>query len=130
MSNNKKIGNSFEERLSWLLFKKGFWVHRFAQNADGQPTDILAARGGNSYLIDCKVCSDNTFAISRMEENQKHSMDLWFRRGNGSGWFALELNNGEIYMIRHMILISFSKSLTLEDIKEVGYTFENWCELW
>ena len=75
---NKKIGNDFEREFAELLFEHGFWVHVFAQNKDGQPADIIAVKNKKAYLIDCKVCSTKKgFDISRMEENQDLSMDLW-----------------------------------------------------
>ena len=57
MSNNKKLGNDFESRFCEILYSEGFWVHNLAQNSAGQPADVIAARNGKTYLIDCKVCS-------------------------------------------------------------------------
>lgn len=130
---NKKLGNDFEERFCKMLYDQGFWVHKFAQNADGQPADILAARDGNSYLIDCKVCSNGIFDLSRIEENQINSMALWLNRGNGCGWFALEFDNGNIYMIRHTVLEALTPYHKAIDEREVllnGYLFEFWCKSW
>ena len=80
---NKKIGNDFESDFCEILFENGFWTHNLAQNASGQPADVIAARNGKTYLIDCKVCSNRGFALSRMEENQDLSMELWKDTGNG-----------------------------------------------
>lgn len=101
---NKKLGNGFESDFCEVLFANGFWAHNLAQNQDGQPADIIAARNGKTYLIDCKVCSNRGFAMSRMEENQDLSMSLWKSCGNGVGWFALLLSQNRIYMVSHEIM--------------------------
>lgn len=54
---NKKIGNGFEAEFCEKLFQNGYWVHNLAQNAAGQPADVVAVKNGVPYLIDCKVCS-------------------------------------------------------------------------
>lgn len=59
MATNRKIGNSFETEFCELLFQHGFWCHNMAQNAAGQPADVIAVKGKTAYLIDCKVCSNN-----------------------------------------------------------------------
>ena len=75
---NKKIGNDFEAELCEMLSLYGFWCHNLAVKSEGQPADVIAARNGKAYLIDCKVCSTNKgFALSRMEENQELAMTLW-----------------------------------------------------
>lgn len=55
MATNRKIGNSFETEFCELLFQHGFWCHNMAQNAAGQPADVIAVKGKTAYLIDCKV---------------------------------------------------------------------------
>lgn len=97
---NKKIGNTFEQNFCELLYERGFWVHNLAQNAAGQPADVIAVRDGKAYLIDCKVCTNDKFSFSRIEENQRLAMDLWAESGNGEGWFALKFTDG-IYMVRY-----------------------------
>lgn len=98
---NKKSGNNFESQFCEILYGNGFWVHNMAQNQDGQPADVIAVKNGRSYLIDCKVCSKRGFALSRVEENQDLSMDLWKSCGNGVGWFAMLLPRDRIYMVSH-----------------------------
>jgi len=85
---NKKLGNDFESLFCEMLSEHGFWVHNMAQTQSGQPADVIATRNGKSYLIDCKVCSSRGFALSRIEENQELSMNLWKQCGNGDGLFA------------------------------------------
>lgn len=126
---NKKIGNDFESDFCEILFEQGFWVHNFAQNQDGQPADVIAARNGKTYLIDCKVCSVRGFALSRMEENQDLSMGLWEACGNGDGWFALKVEEEEIVMIPHFSIKALMREksvLNLTDIREYGVKLERW----
>jgi Holliday junction resolvase len=100
---NKSLGNGFERELCERLSKEGFWVHNLTQNSAGQPADIIAVQDGYAYLIDCKVCSNDKFPFSRIEENQDLAMTLWRDCGNGQGWFALKLED-EIYMFPHSLI--------------------------
>ena len=125
---NKKIGNEFESDFCEILFENGFWTHNLAQNASGQPADVIAARNGKTYLIDCKVCSNQGFALSRIEENQDLSMELWKDTGNGDGWFALKVEE-EIVMIPHFSIKALMREksvLNLTDIREYGVKLERW----
>ena len=126
--NNKILGNSFEEELCDILFARGFWVHNMAMNKSGQPADVIAAKNNRAYLIDAKVCSDNTFPFSRIEENQDLSMELWEDSGNGSGWFALKTDRG-IYMVSHLAMRAWRerhKALSAGDILCFGLPIEKW----
>lgn len=125
---NKKSGNDFEKELCEMLSEWGFWCHNMAQNAAGQPADVIAVKGKTAYLIDCKVCSNNRFSLSRVEENQHLAMEWWKQCGNGEAWFALKVND-EIIMIPHfsMVTLSYEKSaLNLTDIREYGTPLERW----
>lgn len=125
---NKKLGNDFESEFCQILFDKGFWVHNLAQNASGQPADVIAARNGKTYLIDCKVCSNKGFALSRVEENQNLSMDLWKSCGNGEGWFALLIGE-QIAMIPHFVikaLMNQQSYMNEQEIREYGTSLEKW----
>lgn len=95
---NRKEGNQFETELCELLSEEGFWCHNLAQDAAGQPADVIAVKEGQAYLIDCKICSRNRFQFTRIEENQRSAMELWRECGNGEGWFALQFS-GQIYMV-------------------------------
>ena len=127
---NKKIGNDFESDFCEILFNEGFWVHNMAQNASGQPADVIAARNGKTYLIDCKVCTVRGFALSRMEENQDLSMELWEACGNGEGWFAVLIGE-QIAMIPHFIikvLRNQQSYLNELEIREYGTLLEKWLQ--
>lgn len=128
MTQNKKLGNDFELDFCEILFKEGFWVHNLAQNASGQPADVIAVRDGKAYLIDCKVCSPRGLDFSRIEENQDLSMELWKECGNGAGWFAV-LIDAQIMMIPHPIinyLRKWKSRMSMLNIKEHGILLEEW----
>ena len=126
--NNKKIGNGFEQELCDILYAHGFWAHNMAMNKSGQPSDVIAAKNNRAYLIDAKVCSDNTFPFSRIEENQDLAMELWKDCGNGTGWFALKTSEG-IYMLSYYVMLAYKRkqsSLNFADIVNLGLPIEKW----
>ena len=127
---NKKLGNSFETELCEILSQHGFWCHNMAQNAAGQPADIIAAKNSKAYLIDCKVCSTTKgFDLNRVEENQDLAMTLWDECGNGQGWFAMRFPSGHIYMLPHLVIKAWNYThsrLTLDEIYEMGMPLEKW----
>lgn len=110
-------------------------THNLAQNSQGQPFDVIAAKSGRTYPIDCKVCEKDIFRLERVEENQHSAMSLWRQTGNGEGWFALKMTNGEVWFIsledmeRAMLT---RRSLYWSEIKQLGIKLEEWvqkCEL-
>ena len=100
-----------------------------AQNSQGQPFDVIAAKNGRTYPIDCKVCEKDVFRLERVEENQYSAMTLWRQTGNGEGWFALRMTNGEVWFIslenmeRAML---YCKTLYWSEIRHFGITLEEW----
>ena len=127
--NNKVLGNNFEQELCEKLSGYGFWVHNLAMNKAGQPADIIAVKNKKAYLIDAKVCSSRGFALSRVEDNQELSMNLWNERGNGQAWFALQVPTGEIYMIPHLCILAFKRTqsyLSFDEIHEMGKPLGKW----
>ena len=130
MISNKKLESDFEREFCEILVNNGFWVHNFVQNHDGQPADVIAVKNRAAVLIDCKVCKNDKFPLSRIEENQKSSMELWEKRAKWQGWFALKTSEG-IFMIELLDLLELSKSkksLNLSDIIEYSIPLECW--LW
>lgn len=98
-------------------------------NKAGQPADIIAVKNKTAYLIDAKVCSSRGFALSRVEENQELSMELWKECGNGQGWFALQVPTDEIYMIPHICIQAYKGRqayLSFSEIHELGKPLEKW----
>lgn len=96
---NKKMGNHFESVLCDILSDHGWWAHNMAQNETGQPADVIAVKNNIAVLIDCKVCSNDTFPLSRVEGNQYGAMTMWKYKGNEYSYFACLLSNGSIYMV-------------------------------
>ena len=129
MNVNRKIGNGFEKDLCLSLAGYGFWTHRLTQNSQGQPFDVIAARNGVAYPIDCKDCSQNIFKTERIEENQFSAMTLWKDTGNGEGWFAIRLITGEVRFISFSTLLELSvlrTVLTANDIRRYGILLGEW----
>lgn len=129
--NNRRMGNSFEEELCEILYSYGFWTTNLAQKKSGQPADVIAAKNNKAYLIDAKVCTNNSFPFSRIEENQDLSMDLWNECGNGSGWFALKTDDG-IYMMSHYSMKIWRRLLTSLSHKAIvgfGIPIEKWVKI-
>lgn len=130
-NDNKKVGNIFERDLCLSLSGYGFWAHNLAQNSQGQPFDIIAARNGKSYPIDCKDCAKDIFKMERIEENQSSAMFLWRETGNGEGWFALRMTNGAVYFLPFSKLESLSllkTVLSASEIRQFGVPLREWVE--
>ena len=130
---NKKLGTGFERKFAQFLSSNGFWVHLLTQNNSGQPADVLAARKGQPFLIDCKVCQNGIFKIDRIEQNQETAMEHWSRCGNGEGWFALELPDKKVIMVDYdtmMCKALYKTVLSQSEIIESGYLLEKWVNLW
>ena len=97
---NQKLGSKFEKEFCDELAKHGFWVHRMAQNSAGQqPADVIAVYEGIAYLIDCKLCSDDYFHFSRMEENQRLAMKKWIDLKGTPPVFALKDSKDRVWML-------------------------------
>jgi Holliday junction resolvase len=128
---NKKLGNDFESELCEILSMYGFWCHNLAQNSDGQPADVIAVKNSVAYLIDCKVCSNDRFPFSRIEENQELAMEMWRECGNSCGIFALKFSE-DIYMVpMYSMALCRDKnsSMTLDLVKQYGLSLGEWLEL-
>lgn len=129
MVTNKRLGNEFEREFCEYLSERGFWVLNVPQYVAGQPADVIAVKDGKPYLIDCKVCSRKGFVLSRIEENQSLSMHLWEKCGNGSGWFAIKTQNGEVWlMCLHVLeILKGQKSVVNhDDLRKYGERIEKW----
>lgn len=97
---NIKDGTRFEKEFCEVLADNGFWVHRIVQNSAGQqPADIIAVYHGIAYLIDCKVCANDRFRFSRIEDNQRMAMDKWVALKGTMPKFALKDSKGRIWML-------------------------------
>lgn len=113
------------------MFNNGFWVHNLTQNAAGQPADVIAVKDNKAYLIDCKVCSQDRFPLSRIESNQDTSMALWEDCNNDYGLFALQMSTGQIFMIPRAILKALSCEMpaaNFETIIKYGVDIDTWLD--
>ena len=91
--NNKRLGTEFEREVVRLLSQQGYWVHFITPDASGsQP-----------FVLDCKTSATKNFNISRLEENQRMAMDLWFGRGNKKAFVYIKYNE-KIYAIPYLML--------------------------
>ncbi len=130
--NNKSIGNYFEKMIITSLAEHRFWAYGTPNKAYGQPTDIIAAKDGTAYLIECKTCAGNVFDTKRIESNQKYAIKRWKECGNKQIYFAI-LINGEIYMIEYDYLFYLHEQsgggryISTNLIKENAFSFERWC---
>lgn len=105
---NRKDGTDFEKELCEILREYGIWAYNCPSSRDGQPADIIACRNGMAYLIDAKVCKSDVFPFSRIEENQRWSMNYFAECGNPTGLFALKVSDG-IYIVP----LSYIRSLEM-----------------
>lgn len=128
--NNKAAGTQFEKEFSQTLSEHGFWVHLFQDNRNGQPCDVIAARSGRAYLIDCKDCRKDFFRLSRMEENQLNAMKLFELTGNGSGKFAIRFPRAETYLVNYWQLAALKdrgyKKIDPMDCRLYGVELSAW----
>ncbi|WP_347136432.1 hypothetical protein [[Clostridium] symbiosum] len=109
---NKAAGTKFEREFAGVLAKNWFWVHLFQDNKNGQPCDVIAAKNGRTYLIDCKNCETDHFIMGRIEENQMNAMILFSMTGNLVGMFAIRFPDGAIY------LMPYTK---IQELQEAGF---------
>ena len=129
---NRRDGNAFEAELCKILADHGFWAHNFAQDKQGQPVDVIAVRNGIAHIIDCKLCKNNRFDLDRIESNQESSILKFEDCGNASGYFALKLNTGEIFMVSLFMIQNYAKdmkSLNEDDIRICGIPIEKWVRI-
>lgn len=112
MVSNKTAGSRFEKEFAGILADHWFWVHLFQDNKNGQPCDVIAAKNGRAYLIDCKDCQSEIFPLSRIEENQINAMILFSMMGNAPGMFAIRFPDRKIY------LLPYTK---LQELQEAGF---------
>ena len=132
--NNKSLGTSFEEELAETLHDKGYWVHLLRQSEAGQPADMIAVKNQKAFLIDAKVCSNDTFPLTRVEDNQELAMKAWALAGNDTPWFALKISDG-VYMlpysyVKRVLAWGGLKSLNAGQIKNWAFSLEEWLKEW
>lgn len=129
---NKAAGTRFEQEFAAILAKHSFWVHLFQDNKKGQPCDVIAARDGSSYLIDCKDCQGSIFSLSRMEENQYNAMKLFQLTGNRRGMFAIRFPYTGIYLVDFEVLKKLKDDgiaqIKKNSIMRYGRSLQSWLD--
>ena len=129
---NKSAGTQFEREFASRLAAEGFWVHRFQDNKNGQPCDVIAARDGEAYLFDCKDCKTDMFSLRRVEENQFNAMRLFDTTGTRRGMFAIRYPDQVIYLVDYeiarIIRDNGKSSVPRHLIGMYGRTLEDWLE--
>ena len=102
--NNKRLGTQFENEFCELLNSCGFCVHFCTPTASGkQPCDVIAAKDGEAYLIDCKTSVDDIFRYTRLELNQILAFEKWLKNGNTKAFIAVK-HNGNVYIVPYLKL--------------------------
>lgn len=129
--NNKKLGTDFENDFIQVLSNHGFWVHRMQDNRNGQPFDVIAARENKTFVFDCKNCKNDTFPLTRIEENQYNAMKLWKLCGNNEGLFVMNTSKG--IRIISLDKLEFLKSkgikvISKNDLLWYSITIIDWLE--
>lgn len=129
---NKAAGTQFEKEFADRLAAEGFWVHRFQDNKNGQPCDVIAARNGEAYLFDCKDCQKDVFELRRVEENQYNAMLLFRMTGNSRGMFAVRFQGEPVYLVDFHILKDLKNkgqnAIPKSVIPTYGRTLESWLD--
>lgn len=129
---NKAAGTKFEKEFAEILAKHWFWVHIFQDNKNGQPCDVIAVKNGDAYLIDCKDCQSDVFALSRIEENQMNSMTLFSMMGNKVGMFAIRFPDGQVYLLPYTKIQKMQdagfKQINSSVCRTQGMVLERWLE--
>lgn len=101
MTNNKRLGSAFEREMCELLAKNGYWAHLISPDARGaQPFDIIAAKNGRPFAIDCKTTVTARFPLSRLEDNQVLAFRRWMQTGNGDPWVAIKYRD-RVYVVSY-----------------------------
>lgn len=95
MTQNKINGTRYEKEVAQILYDNGYWVTLLTASHSGQPADLIAIRGKQFALIDCKLCSHDIFEMSRIEPNQIRSMRMLEKRsGYAVTAFVLGMSTG------------------------------------
>lgn len=86
---NRTDGTRFEREVAQQLKASGYWVLQIPQSTSGQPADLLAIRGDEIKLIDCKLAYSGRFEFKRIEPNQREAMKMFQKRTNGKASFMI-----------------------------------------
>ena len=132
---NRLNGIRFEDEIAQMFQERGWWVHNMTQNKSGQPADLLVVNPLDVYLLDCKVCKGNEFALSRIEPNQASAMAYWKSLTRRRAGFIIRRGDGRIFFLDWttawwQMNINSKKSIKLDEDEGVVMTIEDWFEDW
>lgn len=119
---NKKIGNNFEKSTAEYLSENDFWVYRLPNKIGGQPFDILALKNDTVIALDCKVCSNDVFDKSRIEDNQHTAMNKILKCVSKAkvGFYFLFNDGTECFAGYNDIIKADKRNLKKDDLLEMG----------
>ena len=97
--NNKQLGTQFERKVLDYLAAEGWWAHFLSPDKTGaQPFDIIAIKNDKVLALDCKTCADNSFAFSRIEDNQFMAFQSLIWKTDAYCGFVI-LHDDDIYLL-------------------------------
>ena len=119
---NKNIGNKFEKYTAEYLSENGFWVYRLPNKIGGQPFDILALKNDIIIALDCKVCSNDVFNKSRIEDNQHTAMNKMLKCASKAkvGFYFLFNDGTKCFASYNDIVKADKGNLKKDDLMMIG----------
>lgn len=114
--NNKKVGNTYEEKAAQYMSDHGFYAILVPPNKYGaQPTDIIAVNKNLPVLLDVKHSTDMEFKLVNCRPNQLDAMETFNKRTNGLAGFVIYYNDIPYWLsfpaVKRMLKIGQKKVL-------------------
>ena len=121
---NKRLGTEWEHKVCKFLADNGYWAHFIVpDNRGAQPFDVIAVKDGEAFAIDCKTCVAKSFNISRLEENQISSFNLWLKCENDNALIAV-YHEHRLYWVSYEELKERRSIKLTEDLVDDRYVEE------
>lgn len=115
--------------MAKYLSKLGYWCTLLegSKYSNSQPADIVFAKNGKIWLVDCKTLESKTgrFTIERAEQNQILAYKRFKKCGN-KNYFYYILWNNDVYTIPMEDIINAKKSI---DVKKYIAIWRNFYEI-
>ena len=112
----------FQREICKMLSEHGFWAYETINKKSGQPVDVIAVKSDIGYIIECKVTKSNRFPLSRVEDNQITSIQLFNKCGCTESWFAF-------YFAKHPDNVLFVRAGKIIALVESGAKSTTYDEL-
>lgn len=113
-------GLQFEREVLQALSSLGYWAYRCNPDKQGsQPFDIIACKGDDVSVYDCKVISTDTqrFDFKRIETNQESSFAFFLSRANPKECGFLVWLKGKVYYIPYELTRNGKSIKLTEDLR-------------